>query len=155
MNPLFYILVFLISSFSFSQNNHIVKTEDGRRVLLKADFTWEYIDLESSKSKTDKKEIAEVKENSEPLENNDCKLANDFEEPKLDQKIQAQLKKGRATIDHIKKKVAKDYDCTVEDVVLLSVSEKKANGVYDFCANGIKVSYKRVGNSILEKGKFF
>lgn len=152
--PLF-ILLLIISGFGFAQNNHIVKTEDGRRVLLKADFTWEYIDLENSKTKTDNKDIANVKETSEPAENNGCKLAADFKEPKLDQKIQAQLKRGRATIIHIKKKVAKDYDCTVEDVVLLSVSEKKANGVYDFCANGKKVSYKRVGNSIIEKGKLF
>tara|TARA_R110002096_G_scaffold223156_1_gene412162 strand:- start:1685 stop:2152 length:468 start_codon:yes stop_codon:yes gene_type:complete len=151
----FFILLFFISSFSFAQNNHIVKTEDGRRVLLKADFTWEYIDTEIPKTKTVKKKIAEVKEKSEPVENNACKLADDFEEPKLDNKIQNQLKKGRATISHIKKKVAKDYDCTVQDVVLLSVSEKKANGIYDFCANGKKVSYKRVGNSIIEKGKFF
>ena len=155
MKTSFFILLFIISSIGFSQNNYIVKTEDGRRVLLKADFTWEYIDAESPKTKTDKNEVAEVKEIPKPVENNGCKLADDFKEPKLDKKIQNQLKKGRATMSHIKKKVAKDYDCTVEEVVLLSVSEKKANGVYNFCANGKKVSYKRVGNSIIEKGKFF
>ncbi len=155
MKTSFFIILFIMSSLSFSQNNHIVKTEEGRRVLLKADFTWEYIDLENSKTNTDKVEIAQVKEISESLQNNGCKLADDFEEPKLDNKIQNQLKRGRATISHIKKKVAKDYDCTVEEVVLLSVSEKKSNGVYDFCANGKEVSYKRVGNSIIEKGKFF
>jgi len=155
MKTAFFIFLCLISSIGFAQNNHIVKTEDGRRVLLKADFTWEYIDAESPKTKTDKKEIAQVKEISEPIETNNCKLAADFEEPKLNNKIQSQLKRGRATISHIKKKVAKDYDCAVEDVILLSVSEKKANGVYDFCANGKKVSYKRNGHAVIEKGKFF
>lgn len=149
MKTSFFILLFIVSSFSYAQNNHIVKTEDGRRVLLKADFTWEYIDSESPETRQIEKEI------SKPVENNVCNITDDFEEPKLDNKIQNQLKKGRATISHIKKKVAKDYDCAVEEVVLLSVSEKKSNGVYDFCANGKKVSYKRVGNSIIEKRKLF
>lgn len=155
MKMSFFILLFIISGIGFSQNNHIVKTEDGRRVLLKADFTWEYIDLETPKNKVVENETADVKEVSKTSIDNNCKLADDFKEPKLDNKIQGQLKKGRATISHIKKKVAKDHDCKVEDVVLISVSERKANGVYDFCANGKKVSYKRVGNSIIEKGSFF
>lgn len=153
-----YILVlgFLISAICFSQNNHIVKTEDGRRVLLKADYTWEYIDMEIPNQETalinttnDAKSISELNKST------GCHIAADFVEPELNKKIQSQLKKGRATIDDVKKKVAKDYDCEVEDVVLLSVSEKKSNGVYDFCANGKKVSYKRTGHAILEKGKFF
>lgn len=150
MKASFFIVLFFISSIGFAQNNHIVKTEDGRRVLLKADFTWEYIDLTTTpETKSIKKEVSKVsKENS-------CKIASDFEEPKLDKKIQNQLKKGRATISHIKKKVAKDYDCTVEDITLLSASEKKSSGIYKFCANGKRVTYKRVGNSIIENGKFF
>lgn len=151
MKTSFFILLFIISSFSFAQNNHIVKTEDGRRVLLKADFTWEYIDLQKpiKKAKSIEKEV------SKASKANDCKIASDFEEPKLNKKIQNQLKKGRATINHIKKKVAKDNDCNIEDVLLLSVSEQKAKGIYDFCANGKKVTYKRVGNSIIKNGKFF
>jgi hypothetical protein len=149
MKTSFFILVFIISSFSFAQNNYIVKTDDGRRVLLKADYTWEYIDME--KTLVDSTALKLPK----PTKRDNCKIAEDFVEPKLNGKIQSQLKKGRATIEHIKMKVAKDYDCEVEDVVLLSVSEKKSNGFYDFCANGKKVSYKRVGNSIIEKGKLF
>ncbi len=149
MKITFLILFFVMSAMGFAQNNYIVKTEDGRRVLLKADYTWEYIDAESPIAKSVEKEI------SESTENKGCNLAKDFEEPKLDNKIQSQLKKGRATIDHIKKKVAKDYDCTVADVLLLSASEKKSNGVYHFCANGTKVTYKRNGHAIIEGGKFF
>ncbi|MFI1744922.1 DUF3157 family protein [Thalassobellus sediminis] len=149
MKTSFFILLFIISGFGFAQNNYIVKTDDGRRVLLKADYTWEYIDAESPKNNIEVKEIIKT------AKKNGCELANDFTEPKLDKKIQNQLKKGRATISHIKAKVAKDNDCTVNDVVLLSVSEQKAKGRYDFCANGKKVSYKRVGNSIIENRKLF
>ena len=145
MKTYFFLLVFLISSISFSQNNHIVTTEDGRRVLLKADFTWEYIDVDSTSTTS----IAN------PSKSTSCNLAEDFEEPKLDNKIQAQLKKGRATISHVKKKVAKDYNCSVDDVLLLSFSEQKGRAVYHFCANGTRVTYKRIGNSIVKSMKLF
>ncbi|MEN3323968.1 DUF3157 family protein [Mariniflexile soesokkakense] len=139
MKTLFLLLLFFISYISFSQNNHIVKTEEGRRVWLKADFTWEYIDEEKLVAATDKR----------------CNLAQDFVEPALNSKIQSQLKKGRAMMDDVKKKVAKDYDCNVEDVILLSVSEQKVKAVYHFCANGTKVTYKRNGHAIIESGKLF
>ena len=139
------LLLFLVSFVGFAQNNHIVKTEEGRRVLLKADFTWEYIDAENTSTTSV----------LNPIKSTSCDLAEDFEEPKLDNKIQAQLKRGRATISHVKKKVAKDYNCSVDDVLLLSVSEQKAKGVYHLCANGKKVAYKRIGNTIIKKEKLF
>ena len=142
MKTYFSLLLFLISFMGFAQNNHIVKTEDGRRVLLKADFTWEYIDASTTN-------ISKSKEST------NCNLTEDFVEPKLDKKIQAQLKKGRATMSHVKKKVAKDNECTVEDVILLSASEYKSKAVYHFCANGKEVIYKRVGTTIIKKEKFF
>lgn len=138
MKTSFFLLFFVVSSIGFTQNNHIVKTEDGKRVLLKADYTWEYIDLEKPVTS-----------------NNACNVAQDFTEPKLDSKIQSQLKKGRATISHVKEKVAKDYNCNVDDVLLLSFTEQKAKGVYNFCANGKNVTYKRNGHAIIENGKFF
>ena len=140
-----FIAFFFISFISFSQNNHIVKTDDGRRVLLKADFTWEYIDTASSNS------IAVL----EPKKPTTCNVADDFKEPVLNKKIQAQLKKGRATINHVKKKVAKDFKCTENDVILLSVSEHKSKANYKFCANGTKVTYKRIGNTIIKDSKLF
>ena len=82
-------------------------------------------------------------------------MTEGFVEPKLDQKIQAQLKKGRATINHVKKKVAKDNNCEVADVLLLSVSEQKAKAVYHFCAKGKEVTYKRIGTTIIKKEKVF
>tara|TARA_R110002073_G_scaffold39242_3_gene111990 strand:+ start:101 stop:349 length:249 start_codon:yes stop_codon:yes gene_type:complete len=82
-------------------------------------------------------------------------LDEDFAEPKLDKKIQAQLKKGRATISFVKKKVAKDYNCEVADVLLLSVSEQKSKAGCHFCANGKEVTYKRIGTTIIKKEKLF
>jgi hypothetical protein len=148
MKMSFFILLFIFSSFAFAQNNYIVKTEDGRRVLLKADFTWEYIDMVNTPTDSISKLIPE------PLKvDSGCNLAQDFVEPELDNNIQAQLKRGRATINDVKKKVAKDYKCDVEDVILLSSSETKSIGHYNFCANGNMVSYKRTGHSILKSGK--
>lgn len=145
-------LVFFISFIGFSQNNYIVKTEDGRRVLLKSDYTWEYIDLEKpAEEKVKSEKTAQVLDSSET---NTCNLAADFEEPELDKGLQLRLKKGRATIEDIKRKVAKDNNCEEEDVILLAVSESKAKGIYNFCANGTKVSYKRTGHTIIKNHGF-
>jgi hypothetical protein len=145
----FFILLFIISCIGFAQNNHIVKTEDGRRVLLKADFTWEYIDTQIPAVSS------AVSSVSKEPERDTCKPEDNFVEPKLDNKIQSQLRKGRATMSDIKRKVAKDYDCTEADIILLSFTERKATGVYYFCVNGTKVSYKRNGHIIVKNGKFF
>ncbi|TBN03920.1 DUF3157 family protein [Hyunsoonleella flava] len=150
MKKCVFALLFLTSLLAYSQNNRIVKTEDGRRVLLKADFTWEYIDSQPL-TLVDSSKIKPV----QPLDTKLCNTPKDFKEPKLDSKIQAQLKKGRATISHIKKKVAKDYKCDVKDVILISASERKASGNYTFCANGKKVFYKRSGHNVAEKRKLF
>lgn len=146
MRYLFFLCFLFSISFSFSQDNHIVKTDDGRRVLLKADFTWEYIDLVAPANNSNTEEVAK------PKIDEVCKLPNDFEEPKLNAKIQSQLKKGRATISHVKKKVAKDYDCSVSDITLISAREQKEKGTYSFCVKGKKVSYKRIGSTIIKKG---
>lgn len=152
MKTCFSIFLFLISYVGFAQNNYIVKTEDGRRVLLKADYTWEYIDLEVPVEKTlDSTVVAE----NLPIASNICNLAPDFVEPKLNNKIQSQLKKGRATMKHVKKKVAKDYNCIEDDVILISYKEQKESGAYVFCVNGTSVAYKRMGTSIMKKGKLF
>lgn len=146
-----FILFFVLftSFISFAQDNHIVKTDDGRRVLLKADFTWEYIDTKVPNANSNSKTVSTSKENTK------CSLPKDYVEPKLNGKIQAQLKKGRATMNHVKNKVAKEYNCNVEDVLLLSVSEQKAKGVYTFCANGQEVIYKRIGTTIIKKKALF
>ncbi len=81
--------VLFISFFGFSQNNYIVKTDDGRRVLLKADFTWEYIDaVVPDKVDEDSKEAVAVQiaQGSSPLiskvNTKKCNTVEGFEEPK-------------------------------------------------------------------------
>ena len=149
MKLLLFSFLFFISFLSFSQNNHIVKTEDGRRVLLKADFTWEYIDM---KSPSEDNSIAEAINASKK---DSCGLEEDFEEPKLNNKIQSSLKKGRATIKYVKEKVANDLRCEIEDVLLISFNEKKEKATYIFCVKGEKTTYKRVGHSIIKARKYF
>lgn len=145
MKTYIFILLSFVTLTVFSQNSRIVNTEDGKRVLLKPDYTWEYIDTDSSSIALAPK----------PKENTTCNLTENFNEPKLDKKIQAQLKRGRASISYVKKKVAKDNNCNVKQVVLLSVSEHKSKAVYHFCANGKRVTYKRIGNTIIKKEQFF
>lgn len=147
MKTTFFIAFFFISAIGITQNNYIVKTDDGRRVLLKADFTWEYIDMQSPVTDSLVKQI------SKPKISKRCDLAEDFQEPKLNTKIQSQLKKSRSTIDHVKKKVAKDYKCEVEDIILISYKEQKEKGMYDFCAKGTLVTYKRIGGTIIKNGQ--
>ena len=142
-------LFLLISSFGFSQTGQIVKTEDGRRVFLKNDYTWEYLDAIDSESQT------ALIESLKPVDENSCNLEAGYIEPKLDSKIQSKLKRGHSTIKYVKKKVAKDQNCTVDDVLLLSFSEQQTKAVYHFCANGAKVTYKRLGNSIIKGSKLF
>lgn len=131
---LFTILFFLVAT-SFSQTI-IAETEDGRRVLLNEDKTWEFIDKE-------------VVLNS--ARNSRCNLPEDFEEPRG--KNSAFLRKGDATLEDLKKHVAIDYDCSVENVIIIRASEQKGNGNYLVCANGVKVKYKRAGTVFFKSGE--
>lgn len=142
------LILFLISIIAYTQEGEVVKTKNGKSVLLKADFTWEYVSTDSSK-------VVVAVTKKTVVKNNSCNLPVDFIEPQLDKKIQTQLKKGRATIVHVKRKVAKDFECNTEDVILLSAKESKANGIYNFCVKGKKVTYKRNGHSIAKKLKVF
>lgn len=140
--------LFFFSFIGFSQNDFILKADDGRRVLLKADHTWEYIVTENPDGS-----VGPI--NTPLAKDKRCGMALDFVEPHLDNQIQAQLKRGRATINHVKQKVANDFKCEVEDVLLLSASEDRDRGSYDFCANGTTVTYKRNGFTIIKSRKLF
>jgi len=150
---------FLCTLLSFSQNNYIVKTEDGRRVLLKNDFTWEYIDMpvqQGPKANPVPQPILEQPpaQNIPPAIPN-CGLGKVFREPKLNQKTQSQLKRSRTTMKDLKRKVAKDFNCTDQEVTLISLNEDAKKGNYTFCVQGQRIEYKRVGNSFFKKNSFF
>lgn len=152
MKNIIFIAFLWLSFIGYAQDNYIVKTDDGRRVLLKADYTWEYIDLTPKPHQAN--EIIQPPIQSPPPTVVNCGVAPNFEEPKLNTRVQAHLKKSRATMPNLKKKVAKDFKCAPEDVLLLYVNEDNTKGRYTFCANGTKVEYKRTGSNFFRKGKF-
>lgn len=157
MKKIIFIAFLWLSFIGYAQDNYIVKTDDGRRVLLKADYTWEYIDLTPPVKTIQSNEIIEppIQHPPKSIVSSNCNVGPNFIEPKLNKRIQAYLKKGRATMKDLKKKVAKDYKCESQDVLLLKAEETNAKGVYTFCANGAKVVYKRTGNNFFKKGKLF
>lgn len=125
MKKLFILSVLLASTYTFAQNKTAV-TEDGKKVILKSDKTWEYATTTTSE--------------------NDCVLDANYVEPKSEKGINSWLKKFDATTDDLKKHVAVENDCKVEDVKLLDISEQKGNGMYKLCVKGKKMKYRRTGS---------
>jgi hypothetical protein len=125
MRKLFLLGLTLVSFYSFGQEIKAT-TEEGKKVILKEDKTWEY----------DTKSISE----------NDCNLDANYIEPKSEKGISSWLKKFDATTDDLKKHVAVENECKVEDVKLLNISEQKGNGMYSLCVKGKKMKYRRTGS---------
>ncbi len=130
---------FLITSISFGQIL-IAKTEDGRRVILNNDKTWEFIDKVAQETSSS--------DNKFP----DCNLHADFEEPKGNKKIQGWLKRVDATVKDLKDHVAVDNNCSQSDIKITSVSEQKGNGNYVLCVNGKEMRYRRTGSVFHRQG---
>lgn len=128
---LFTMIIF--ASYSMKSQTLIAKTEDGRRVILNKDKSWEFIDAKP------------VEDNSKS-NSKICKIGKDFVEPKSDKNVTSWLKKFDATTDDLKKHVAVDNDCTIADVILLNISEQKGNGMYSLCVKGIEIKYRRAGS---------
>lgn len=131
------ILIFaciLFTHISFGQTL-IAKTEDGRRVILNEDKTWEFIDKTANKNDS---------------QNSDCNLPADFKEPKG--KNSAFLRRVDATLKDLKKHASVDFDCKVEDVIVIKASEQKGNGSYTLCVNGKRIKYRRAGSVFFQQG---
>ena len=125
--------IIMLTSFSMKSQSLIAKTEDGRRVILNKDKSWEFIDS---------KPVEEINKSN----NKSCKIGKDFVEPKSDKSVTSWLKKFDATTDDLKKHVAVDNDCTIADVILLNISEQKGNGIYSLCVKGLEMKYRRAGS---------
>lgn len=82
-----------------------------------------------------------------------CDLPANYVEPTPDKKIQSFLKKVDATISDLRKHIAIDNDCNESDVVFLRISEQKGNGIYDVCANGKPMKYKRMGSVFMKNSE--
>lgn len=113
-----------ISTYSFAQDISAITT-DGKKVILKQNKTWEY-DTKSTTSE------------------NDCVLEANYKEPKGMNTMT--LRMTNSTTDDLKKHVAVENDCKVEDVKLLNISEQKGNGMYSLCVKGKKMKYRRTGS---------
>lgn len=123
------------TNISFGQTL-IAKTEDGRRVILNENKTWEFIDQTAKKNDS---------------QNSGCNLPIDFKEPKG--KNSAWLRRGDATLKDLKKHASVDFDCEVEDVIVIKASEQKGNGSYTLCVNGKMIKYRRAGTVFFQQGK--
>lgn len=132
LTSLFTILIFVTSAIG---QNKMAITEDGKSVMLKANNTWQIIDKESE---------AKIHQ---------CESSG-HEEPKTDENIQSYLKKIQLSAEDLKKRVAKDNNCTVEEVFLVNVSETKGNGDYVLCVKGKEKNYSRTDFFFHKKGEF-
>ena len=118
------IALFLIYLASSAQNQNAT-TEDGKKVILKADKTWEYSNQESKMD-------------------NSCRVDRNFKEPKYN--TSSSWKKIGSTVDDLKKHISVDLGVKQEKIILLEVSEQLGNAIYILCVDGIKLKYRRTGS---------
>jgi len=139
MRTILFVTCLLISNLSFGQTL-IAKTEDGRRVILNNDKTWEFIDKVAKETRASEEKFPE------------CNLPNDFKEPAGNKKIQSWLKRVDAQVKDLKDHVAVDNNCSVDEIKVTSVSEQKGNGNYVLCVNGKEMRYRRTGSVFHRQG---
>ena len=125
------VVVVLSSTFAFTQNK-TATTEDGKKVILKSDKTWEYEDS--------KKEIK-----------NTCVVESGYKEPKYN--TSSAWKRGGSTVDDLKKHISVDMGVKQEKIILLEVSEQLGNGIYILCIDGQKMKYRRTGSVFRKDGE--
>ena len=132
MRKLFLLGLTLFSVCSFGQDIKAT-TEDGKKVILKADKTWKY-----AESKTESK--------------NTCVVEAGFKEPKGDSKNQSFLKMTDATVADLKKHISVDRSCKITEIILTNLSEQKGNGIYVVCINATEYKYRRSGSVFYRDG---
>ena len=135
MKKQIFLTSFILITFLSNAQNKIATTEDGKRVLLRDNNTWEFID-----NTVNKKEVS----------SNDCNLDTNFKEPKPDKSIQSWLKRGDATIEDLRKHIAVEQECETKEIIFLKISEQKGNGMYQVCVKGKEMKYRRIGSAFLK-----
>lgn len=131
MKKLFLLGLTIFTINSFAQDIKAT-TEDGKKVILKADRTWKY-----DESKT------EIK--------NTCVIEKGFKEPKYN--TSGMWKKMGSTVDDLKKHISVDMGVNQEKIILLEVSEQLGNGVYILCVEGQKMKWRRTGSVFRKDGE--
>ena len=127
MRKLFLLGLTLFSVCSFGQDIKAT-TEDGKKVILKADKTWKY---DESK--------------------NTCAIEAGFKEPKYN--TSSSWKRMGSTVDDLKKHISVDMGVKQEKIILLEVSEQLGNGVYILCVDGQKMKWRRTGSVFRKDGE--
>ncbi|MEL1245823.1 DUF3157 family protein [Flavobacterium sp. DGU11] len=131
MKTLFTSCLLLFLQIGFCQNIKAT-TENGKKVLLKDDKTWEY-------------------DTSQTLES--CSTPANFKEPQGDKSNKQFLEMTNATVKDMKKHVAVDLGVNEKDIVLLELSEQKGNAIYILCIKGTKYKYRRTGSVFHKDGE--
>lgn len=131
MKKLLLLSLILLSTSSFSQDMKAT-TEDGKKVILKPNRTWEYTEMKS-----------EIK--------NSCAVQSNFKEPKYNKS--SSWKQMGTTVDDLKKHISVDLGVKQEKIILLEVSEQLGNGVYILCIDGNKMKYRRTGSVFRKDGE--
>ena len=128
------LIMIILCSFPLFASSQEIKatTDDGKKVILKSDFTWEYSNSNSSKE-------------------NSCVVEKGFKEPKWNKS--SMYKRGGMTVDDLKTHISVDMEVEENDIILLSISEQLGNGVYVLCVNGTKTKYKRTGSVFRRDGE--
>jgi len=123
MKKIIFVNLLLMASLSFAQTK-IVTTEEGKKLVINEDNTWEY---------------ADVNQNSENI----CVVKDDFQESKWNSsKIRT---RNKTTVNDLKRLVSKDTGVEISKIILLSYTDELALGSYLLCVDGEKMKYKRVG----------
>jgi hypothetical protein len=78
----------------------------------------------------------------------ECVIPAGYKEPKFKSGLVYTM--TNSTVAHLKKHVAVENDCNVEDVIVLSLSEQKGNAMYSLCVKGKKMTYKRIGSVFMK-----
>ena len=123
MKKLFICSLLLASALIFAQNKKAT-TEDGKKVILKSDNTWEYLDAEAKKLQIASSTTSE------------CNLGADFVEKKKNERL--------------RKFAAIDNDCNTEDIKFINLSEGLGNGIYTLCIKGKIIKYKKMGTVFMK-----
>ncbi|WP_158009596.1 DUF3157 family protein [Tenacibaculum todarodis] len=131
MKKIIFINLLLITSLSFAQTK-IATTEDGKKVLLKDDKTWEYL-------------------NPDTKPKNSCVVDANFKEPKW--KKSSSWKRMGTRVDDLKKHISVDLGIDEKKIILLSLSEQLGNAVYQLCVDGTKMKYRRTGSVFRKDGE--
>jgi len=140
----FSLLSFLIlSSQTLFSQYQIATTEDGKKVLLKDNKTWEYIEMESTKPK----ENLSTKDTSKVIfDTLKCNIVAGFKEPRTSRSSTMDV--IGLTSHDIKILIAIDRNVEVKDITIIEAFEKLQYSLYTVCIDGYKYKYKRTGKKI-------